>query len=87
MCHITEVNGLTHIGQGNLLRRRHNDSFRIRDSLDDGQRFITRSRRAINDQIVKGRPIRIGKELTNGANFDRAAPNEGIIFTLQLSLS
>ena len=74
-CHI---NGLLDDDADHLLRARNDHDAVNREALENGERYVARSGRHIDEHIINIAPVYVRPELTNNSGNDRAAPYYGV---------
>ena len=80
---LQEVDGLAHVGQGDLLRGGHRDALGVGDGFEDGHVFVTGSWRGVDEQEIQRAPGHVGEELADGSRLFGAAPQDGLVTILQ----
>ena len=67
---------LGHVGQGDLLRRRHQDGAGERHGLGESQLRVGGAGRQVHDQVVEVAPFHVAQELLDRAADERSAPHD-----------
>jgi hypothetical protein len=77
---LAEADAAAHVLDRDLLRGgHHHGAIRILDELYHCERLVTRAGRGIDDQVVERAPFNVRKQLFDGAEFPRSAPDDRVV--------
>ena len=69
---------LLDVGQGDVLRRRHEQGAADRHRLRERELGVRGARRHVHDEVVELAPVDVAEELLDGAADERASPDDGL---------